>query len=252
LKVVVEAICGVPAAAIPGQSTSYAPIMAHAMLAECVIRLDGGTRRFRDIVQQDVFAPLAMSSSCLGMRKDLADRAIVPSCADYSPGLFDGDALVGVAKDVMNPELDYEMHAAGFVSTANDVFRFSEALRCGGVLDNNRVLSRAMVEFASRVHTGTSINNLWAFAQEMKGWPEFPANLGLGFFVRGEGMVPTWIGHLASPSAYGAMGAGSTNFWIDPERDMTMVCLTSGLLEETNSAHRFQRLSDIAIAEYIV
>ena len=94
------------------------------------------------------------------------------------------------------------------------------------------------------------VNNLWAFAREMKGWPAFPANLGLGLFIRGEGMILTWMGHLASPSAYGAMGAGSTNFWIDPERDMTMVCLTTGFLEETNSAHRFQTLSDVAIAEF--
>ncbi|MDP6588557.1 MAG: serine hydrolase, partial [Alphaproteobacteria bacterium] len=94
--------------------------------------------------------------------------------------------------------------------------------------------------------TGTMLNNLWSFAREMKGWPAFPANLGLGFFIRGEGMIPTWIGHLASPGAYGGMGAGSTNFWIDPDKDMVMVCLTAGLLEETNSQARFQRLSDVA------
>jgi len=31
---------------------------------------------------------------------------------------------------------------------------------------------------------------------------------------------------------------------------MTMVCLTSGFVEEANSALRFQRLSDVAIAEF--
>ena len=63
-------------------------------------------------------------------------------------------------------------------------------------------------------------------------------------------MIPTYCGHLASPTAYGAMGAGTTNYWVDPERDMTMVCLTTGFLEEANSARRFQRLSDTAIAEF--
>ena len=73
---------------------------------------------------------------------------------------------------------------------------------------------------------------------------------GLGFFIRGEGMIPTYFGHLSSPETFGAFGAGSTNMWVDPTRDMIMVCLTTGILEETNSAARFQRLSDIAIAEY--
>ena len=112
------------------------------------------------------------------------------------------------------------------------------------------MLSPAMVAFATRVHTGTMVNTQWHFAREMKGWPAFPANLGLGFFIRGEGMIPTYFGHLSSPETFGAFGAGSTNMWVDPARDMIMVCLTTGILEETNSAARFQRLSDIAIAEY--
>lgn len=72
----------------------------------------------------------------------------------------------------------------------------------------------------------------------------------LGFFLRGEGLHPTYSGHLSTPGTFGAMGAGTTNFWVDPVRNMTMVCLTTGFLEEANSALRFQRLSDVAIAEF--
>ncbi len=142
------------------------------------------------------------------------------------------------------------MPAGGFVSTASDILRFAEALRRGGTLDGGRVLSSAMVAFATRNHTGTLTNDLWNYARELKGWPAFPANLGLGFFLRGEGMIPTYCGHLASPSTFGAMGAGTTNYWVDPDRAMTMVCLTNGFVEEANSAIRFQRLSDVAIAEF--
>ncbi|MBT5040611.1 MAG: beta-lactamase family protein [Rhodospirillaceae bacterium] len=250
LDIVVEAVCATAAQAVPGEETSYAPIMAHAIIAEGVRRLDGSNLSFRDIVTRDLLEPLGMMDTCLGMRADLAARGIVPRCADDSPGLFDGEALVAVANDIMNPALDYEMPAAGFVSTAGDIFNLAESLRRGGELNGTRVLSPATVDFAAQNHTGEMRNNLWSFAREMKGWPSFPANLGLGFFRRGEGMIPTWIGHLASNKAYGGMGAGSTNFWIDPEKDMVMVCLTSGLLEETNSQARFQRLSDVAMAEF--
>jgi CubicO group peptidase (beta-lactamase class C family) len=117
-------------------------------------------------------------------------------------------------------------------------------------LNGKRVLSKPMVELATSNHTGARPNDLWTYARELKGWPLFPANLGLGFFLRGEGLHPAYCGHLATPGAYGAMGAGTTNFWVDPVRNMTMVCLTTGFLEEANSALRFQRLSDVAIAEF--
>jgi hypothetical protein len=33
---------------------------------------------------------------------------------------------------------------------------------------------------------------------------------------------------------------------VDPEKDMTFVCLTSGVMDEGDNIERFQRLSDIA------
>jgi CubicO group peptidase (beta-lactamase class C family) len=250
LEAVVASICDTAAVSVPGEEASYSQIMAHAIAAECVRRLDGKELRFRDVVKRDILDPLEMTDTYLGMRKDLSERGIIPRCADRSPGLFDPDALVSAALDIMNPALDHEMPAAGFVSTVNDIYAFADALRNSGRSGEACILSPAMITFATKVHTGTKLNSQWHFAREMKGWPAFPANLGLGFFVRGEGMVPTYFGHLASPETYGAFGAGSTNMWVDPTRDMVMVCLTTGLLEETNSAARFQRLSDIAIAEF--
>ena len=77
---------------------------------------------------------------------------------------------------------------------------------------------------------------------------DFPAYLGLGFYLRGEGIFPQYYGHLASPRTYGHAGVGSMVFWIDPVRDMTFVGFTAGLMEESYSIERWQRLSDIALA----
>lgn len=250
LEAVVAAVCNTAAVSVPGEEASYSQIMAHAVAAECVRLLDGKGLRFRDIVKRDILDPLEMTDTHLGMRTDLSDRGVVPRCTDRSLGLFDLDALVSAALDIMNPALDHEMPAAGFVSTLKDIYGFADALRNGGQRGNTRILSPAMIAFATKIHTGTKLNSQWHFAREMKGWPAFPANLGLGFFARGEGMIPTYFGHLASPETYGAFGAGSTNMWVDPTRDMVMVCLTTGLLEETNSAARFQRLSDVAIGQF--
>jgi CubicO group peptidase (beta-lactamase class C family) len=250
LDAVVAAVCDVGLEAVPGEEVSYSPIMAHAVLGQCVRRLDGGKRKLRDIARVELLEPLGMADTALGATKTLAARAVTPRVSDESPGMFDASALVGLGLAILNPELDIEIPAGGFVSTGADVFRFAEAMRQGGAWNGKRVLSKPMVELATSNHTDTRPNDLWTYARELKGWPLFPANLGLGFFLRGEGLQPTYFGHLSTPGTYGAMGAGTTNFWVDPVRNITMVCLTTGFLEEANSALRFQRLSDVAIAEF--
>ena len=250
LDAVVAAVCDVALEAVPGEEVSYSPIMAHAVLGQCVRRLDGGKRRLRDIAREELLEPLGMADTALGATTALAPRAVMPRVSDDSPGMFDASALVGLGLAILNPELNIEIPAGGFVSTAADVFRFAETMRQGGAWNGKRVLSRPMVELATSNHTGARANDLWTYARELKGWPLFPANLGLGFFLRGEGLHPTYFGHLSTPGTYGAMGAGTTNFWVDPVRNITMVCLTTGFLEEANSALRFQRLSDVAIAEF--
>jgi CubicO group peptidase (beta-lactamase class C family) len=250
LDAVVAAVCDVGLEAAPGEEVSYSPIMAHAVLGQCVRRLDGGKRKLRDIAREELLEPLGMADTALGATKTLAARAVMPRVSDESPGMFDAAGLVGLGLAILNPELDIEIPAGGFVSTGADVFRFAEAMRQGGAWNGKRVLSKPMVELATSNHTDTRPNDLWTYARELKGWPLFPANLGLGFFLRGEGLQPTYFGHLSTPGTYGAMGAGTTNFWVDPVRNITMVCLTTGFLEEANSALRFQRLSDVAIAEF--
>jgi len=250
LDAVVTAVCDVGLEAVPGEEVSYSPIMAHAVLGQVVRRLDGGKRRLRDIAREELLEPLGMADTALGATTALAARAVMPRVSDESPGMFDASALVGLGQMILNPDLNTEIPAGGFVSTGADVFRFAETMRQGGVWNGKRVLSAPMVALATSNHTGARPNDLWTYARELKGWPLFPANLGLGFFLRGEGLQPTYFGHLSTPGTYGAMGAGTTNFWVDPVRNITMVCLTTGFLEEANSALRFQRLSDVAIAEF--
>src|SRR5262249_8587063 len=112
-------------------------------------------------------------------------------------------------------------------------------------------LSPATVELLRRNQTGEQPNTLWDYAIALRGWPRFPANLGLGFFLRGEGIHPTPFGTLASPSTFGGFGAGSSVFWIDPVRDVTYAFVSSGLMEDTYSLERHQRLSDLVHAAVV-
>jgi CubicO group peptidase (beta-lactamase class C family) len=245
LELTVAAICQMGPESLPGQEVSYSPITAHAILAEIVRRLDGGNRSFRQILSTEIFHPLGMNDTALGLPGNLAGRRVPIVARDQREGLFPPENLE--AFNLLLTE-DAEIPAGGAVSTAADIFRWAETLRCGGELDGDRVLSPAILKLATTNHTGLRPNNLWNYARELRGWDEFPAFLGLGFFLRGTGIFPTYFGTLASPGTFGGIGAGSTLFWVDPARALTFVCLTAGLLEESYSLERFQRLSDLVHA----
>jgi CubicO group peptidase (beta-lactamase class C family) len=182
-----------------------------------------------------------MHESGFGAPKAFTSRRVPVVYRDLIDGLFSPKAME-LFDRILTEEC--EVPAGGAFSTAADLLRWAEALRRGG----SPILSTETVALATRIHTGDKPNNLWEYASFKPGWGVFPANLGLGFFLRGEGDFPTPFGRRASPHTFGALGAGSTLFWVDPERDLTFVCLTSGLLEETHSIERFQRLSDLVLA----
>jgi CubicO group peptidase (beta-lactamase class C family) len=247
-KTMVAAICQMAVEGIPGERVNYSPMIAHSLLGEIVRRVDGGSRSFREILAADVFGPLGMNDTSLGLRKDLAPRRVPIVVRDRSEGVFPPEMLEAFNTLVKE---DSEIPSAGAFSTASDLFRFAEALRRGGELDGARILSPAIIRLATTNQTGMRRNSLWDFALEMRGWEPFPAFLGLTFFLRGIGIFPHWFGNLSSPGTFGAVGAGSTVFWVDPERDLTFVCLTAGLVEETRNVDRFHRLSDLVSSAVI-
>lgn len=178
LSVVVEAACRATPSAPPGERVSYSSTLAHAVLAEAVRRCDAGDARFRDILAREVFAPLDMRDSALGMREDLAARVVPVVVRDRAPGTLDPDQLEELGAQVLDVAADTEIPGAGVVATAADVFAFIEALRRGGSLESGRILSPATVAFATQNQTGDKPNDLWGLARELYGWPLCPAYLG--------------------------------------------------------------------------
>lgn len=248
LQAYVAAACNQPLEAIPGTSVHYSALTAHALLAEVVRRLDGGTRRFSEILAADVLAPLGMHDTALGLRPDLAARKVPVVVRDRTPGIFEPE-LLEAFNTIVGPTT--EIPAGSAVSTVADLFRWSETLRRGGELDGYRLFAPSMVQLATTNHTGERPNGFYAFACEARGWAPFPAYIGLSFWLRGEGIFPTYFGHTSSPWTFGGLGAGSAMFWVDPDRDLTFVLLTAGLLEETRNLDRCQRLSDLVQAAVV-
>lgn len=245
LQAFVAAMCQTPPESVPGSRVRYSISPAHAVMAEMVRRVDGGSRAFREIVKQEVFEPLRMNSTALGLPDELKPRLCPVVVRDRAPGLLNPDMLESMG-NILRP--DIEIPAGGYVTTIADFARFAEMLRNGGELDGARVLSGPTLDLATRNHTGRMPNDIWDYAVDARGWPVFPAYLGLGFFLRGKGFHPTPFGSLATPRTFGGVGAGSTTFFIDPARELSYAFLSTGLMEESRSTERHQRLADLVFA----
>jgi CubicO group peptidase (beta-lactamase class C family) len=229
----------------PGTRIDYSIIAAHAVLAEIARAIDGGTRSFAEIVRERLFIPLGMHDTFLGPREDLLARACpVKACYD-TPGLADPRALEGLGALLCIP--GGEVPAGGYFTTLGDLQRFVDMLASGGALDGRRVLSRSMLAFCTRNRSGDRPNHLWDYTRAFRGWEPWPACLGYGFYVRGDCLTPGPFGVLNSEGTFGGIGAGSTAFWVDPERALGVVFLSSGLMEDSYHLQRLQRLSDLAI-----
>ena len=245
LEAVVAATCAALPECLPGRRVNYSALVAHAVLAEMVRRVEGSRRTFRQIVDEDLFTPLGMKRSALGLRPDLAGRVAPVVARDRRRGLFEPELLEMFGALI---SADAEVPAGGYVSTVPDMFRFAEMLRRGGELDGVRILSPAMIELVQINQTGDWPNGLFDYTYDFRGWDPFPANLSLGFFMRGEGVHPTPFGTLASPRTFGGLGAGSACFWIDPVRDISYAFLSSGLMEDSYSLECHQKLADLVFA----
>jgi CubicO group peptidase (beta-lactamase class C family) len=243
-----EAICSMSPLTAPGTTVSYSASIGFVVLGELIRRLDPQGRPYRQIMNEDLLAPLKMTSSVVGSRADLGPRRVPIAVSDAEPNVF-GAAVLLRLNEVLTETA--ELPGGGGWSSAEDMLRFAEMLRLGGALDGVRILSPAMVQLASSIHTGERPNNLMTMMREENFIAEAPANLGLGFTVRGEGIHFTQFGTLASPRTFGALGIGSMLFWVDPERELSCVILTAGLLGQYNNYRRFQKLSDMAIASLV-
>jgi CubicO group peptidase (beta-lactamase class C family) len=246
----VAAVCAniVPAEP-PGERVAYSPLVNHVLLGEALRRTDPKRRSYRAMVQEDLFTPLTMRDSSVGLRRDLRSRHVVPDLRGNFPITHPGHSNLG--PNGAFQEEDAEMPWLGVASTVADMLRFAEMLRRRGELDGVRILSPATLELATRNWTGEKPNELTTARSKQRGWPPEPAYMGLGFALRGTAICHHLFGTLASPGTFGNHGAGSSIYWVDPARELSFVCLTAGVMDSLDNIERFQRLSDIAISAAI-
>jgi CubicO group peptidase (beta-lactamase class C family) len=245
LDEIIAAICqNIRSIEPPGERVHYSPLVHHALMGEAVRRMDPAGRSYRQLLQDEVLTPLGMRDTSIGVRADLAARHVFPDFRGKPPQEH-------LSRNTPGPQGAFadeqaEMPWVGGISTVPDLLRFAEMLRRGGTFGDTRILAPATLRLACRNWTGDKPNELYKGIAINHGWEPYPAYIGLGVQLAGERICPNLFGTLTSPGTFGNYGSGSTLFWVDPELDMSFVCLTAGVMQAAPNIERFQRLSDIA------
>jgi CubicO group peptidase (beta-lactamase class C family) len=204
----------------PATSFAYQS-MGILLAAEIVERL---TRKpLRDFEQAEIFAPLGMSNSSLGMGKRAIGDTVwcdIPANSDPNDTRNFGPNSA-YWRDMGHPW-------GGMHSSANDLAIFLHTFLDGGVYAGKRIVSPATVRAM------TADQN-----------PGLSAPWGLGWAL---GRSTAWncFGDLVSPRMFGHTGATGTVAWADPETGLLCVILTNRPISEDNG--RLLRLISNTVA----
>ena len=238
-------ICAQPLEHEPGTAVHYHGLTGSWILAEIARRVDGGKRSFAQMCAEDLYGPLGMKDSHMGVRPDMQARRVPLQALDSGGSPFPIEFLAAFNDPAIQGAA---VPGAGSYSTVFDLARFYQMWLNGGELDGVRLLSPAMVDLATTIHTGDMEDRLIEPIRVAMQWPRIPANRGLGFWMRGTGIFPTYFGSLSSPRTFGHAGASSIMAWADPARELLFIGLTSGLIQEPRSIMRWHLFADLAQA----
>lgn len=244
---VIEALGSVDVVNEPGTNLNYAPSINHALMGEMVRRAYGAAH-FRDLARELIFEPLGMNDTAFGLPKQNVDRAVPLKVYVPEDGWLKPEDI-----ECLNTHIteDAEMPWVGATSTADDIFSFAEMFRRRGEVNGEYLIAPAIIDQATTLQTGTMPNDLYSGIATARGWEAPAGNFGLGFSLSGSDTAPNFFGPFTSPRTFGNYGAGSTLFWVDPERDLSFVFLSSGVMDEGDNVARFQKLSTMAVAAAI-
>ena len=194
------------------------------LLAAAIVERVSG-QRLRDFEREEIFAPLGMERSALGMGDwpiedtvwcgtDIEEDEELRSWGWNSPYWRDFGAPWG-----------------GMHSTGRDLAILLQTMLNHGAYGDQRIFSRAAVAAMTRDQNGT-----------------LDAPWGLGWGVCGARVWAFW-GDLVSPHTFGHTGATGTVAWADAERQLSCVVLTNQMVANGSLLRRVSNAVSAAVEE---
>ncbi|WP_439634577.1 serine hydrolase domain-containing protein [Glycocaulis sp.] len=229
----IDHLAGLPLYFQPGERWYYS--WSNDILGRVVEVVSG--QDLESYMQSRIFRPLGMDSTTFFPDEALHGRIATLYTHDESGAI-----------QPLPSSLDYAFGAnvaaggAGLFSTANDYFRFAQALANGGELEGTRILSQEGVNAMTRVHVGAD-----RMPDNMNA-----GNLGFGYSL---GVVYEGQGSSASgyPADFGWGGYFDTDFFVSPQTGVVALILAqeqpSATTPREGARAIFRQLMPAVIAE---
>jgi CubicO group peptidase (beta-lactamase class C family) len=217
----------IPLRCQPGTEWNYS--MATDVLGR-VVEIASG-QSFEDFLKERVLAPLNMTETGFYVEGRGAEKLAVL----YMPDAFTGRATraARMGESVLSrPRAP--SGGGGLVSTAADYHRFAQMLLRRGELDGVRILGPRTVAYMTRNHLPGGAD-MAHFSNPIGAEPEPGVGFGLGFSVV---IDPAALKVPCSAGEYAWGGAASTEFWVDPVEELTVLFFTQLLPSGTYPIRR--------------
>lgn len=215
---------------IPGQKAGYHPYSSWYILGELIRRADG--RTIGDYVRQEIFLPLGMIDSWIGMPVEEWERygdrmGVMLHLEKAEPYPHRFDTPEGARVPAPGGNARGPMH---------DLGRFYQMLLGHGELDGARVLSRESVRLMT---TPQRVGMFDETFRHVMDW-------GLGTIIDsnryGADTVPYGYGKYSSPKTFGHGGSQSSVAFADPDRNLVVAVVFNGMPGEAKHDIRMRAL----------
>jgi CubicO group peptidase (beta-lactamase class C family) len=219
----------------PGEVPAYHILTFGFILGEVVQRVTG--RPVRDFLRDELLAPLDLGDDmCLGLPATWWDRHV--------PARGRGPAEL-VTQLVINRRVTRQavIPAASVSATAAGLAGLYQALLNGGrgVLRPETIAAATSPSSDGTVDRYLKLPIRWSEGFQLGGERPGGARVGGGY-------AP--MGSLASRQAFGHNGSYVCLGWADPERQIAMAYLTSGLVSRAAGAQHMSAVSDAVLAAF--
>lgn len=216
---------------VPGQKAGYHLASSWFILGELVRRVDG--RPLRDYVRQEIFEPLAMLDSWIGMPRErfLAE-------GDRIGWMFNTEKAKPVARNWHSEPYVVGCSPGGNgLGPIRELGRFYEMLlRRGRGPDGAQLLTPQTVEALTTPHRVGLYDHTFKHKLD---W-------GLGFITNSEHygaeLAPYGYGRHASRRAFGHSGFQSSTAFADPEHQLVVALMANGHPGEPRHSVRFRAI----------
>jgi CubicO group peptidase (beta-lactamase class C family) len=219
---------------VPGEKAGYNHASSWFVLGEVVRRVDG--RPFDRYVREEVFEPLGMADSWVGMPRD---RYLFYKDAGRIGGMWNTEGAGPEPHGWDTEERCTSIHPGGNgYGPVRDLARFYEMILGRGSLSGRRVLSPQTVEALTARHR---VGMLDVTFKHVMDW-------SLGFIPSsahyGPETVPYAYGHHASRRAVGHSGYRSSAAFADPEHGLAVALVLNGTPSNEGHERRVRAILD--------